>query len=198
MRFFSPLVLSVAVAVPAVADDPDESAVKAAGLSADGPALLDFVRQRSRETADRDELASFVTDLGSADPKAAGAAQAALVARGPLAVPALRRAANDLADRAKADRARKALGLVEGRAGADLAAAVARLLGAKNPGGAVEALLDYLPYADDANVLDAVGGALAQLAYPEGKAHPALLKAIDSDLPILRATAVEALSKPDH
>ena len=108
------------------------------------------------------------------------------------------RAANDLADKAKAERARKALGLVEGRAGADLAAAVTRVLAAKKYGGAVEALLEYLPYADDASVLDAVGGALAQLAYPDGKAHPALLKAVDSEVPILRATAVEALSKTDH
>jgi HEAT repeat protein len=190
--------LSVVVAVPAAADDADESVVKAAGMSTDGAALLDFVRQRSREAVDKDELAPFVKDLGSPDPKAADAATAALLARGPLAIPALRRAANDLADKAKADRARKALGLVEGRAGADLAGAVARLLAAKNPGGTVEALLDYLPYADDANVLDALGGALAQLAYPDGKAHPALLKAIESDIPVLRATAVEALSKTDH
>ena len=182
MRRLFVLLLSAVVSVPAAADDADESVVKAAGLSTDGAALLDFVRQRSREAVDKDELAPFVKDLGSPDPKAADAASAALVARGPLAIPALRRAANDLADKTKAERARKALSLVEGRAGADLAGAVARLLAAKNSGGAAEALLDYLPYADDANVLDAVGGALAQLAYPDGKAHPALLKAIDSEI----------------
>ena len=192
------LLLSVVLAVPAAADDADESAVKAAGLSTDAAALLDFVRQRSRETADQDELAPLVKALGSPDPKAASAAAAALAARGALATPALRRAANDLADTAKADRARKILRLVDGRAGADLATSVARLIAAKNPDGAVDALLGYLPYADDANVLDAVGGALAQIAYPGGKAHPALLKAIDSDVPVLRATAVEALSRTDH
>lgn len=193
-----PLLLSVVFALPAAADEADETLVKSAGLKADGPALLDFIHQRSRETADKNELAPFLKDLGSPDPKAAAAAAAALVARGPLAVPALRRAANDLGDKARAERARKAIGLVEGWAGADLAAAVARLLAARKYDGAVEALLAYLPYADDAGVLDAVGVALAQLAYPEGKAHPALLKAIDSEVPILRATAVEALSRTDH
>ena len=192
------LFLSLAFTLPAAADDADEALLKGAGLPTDGPGLLDFVRQRSREAADTDELEPLLKDLGSPDPKAADAASAALVARGPLAVPALRRAANDLADKPKADRARKALGQIEGRAGADLAAAVARVLAAKKYGGAVEALLDYLPYADDANVLDAVGTALGQLAYPEGKAHPALLKALDSEAAVLRATAVEALSKTDH
>ena len=198
MRRLPVFFLSVALALPAAADEPDEALVKAAGLSADGPALLDFIRQRSRESADKDELAPLLKDLGSPDPKAADAAAVALVARGPLAIPALRRAANDLADKARADRARRALGQIDGRAGADLAAGVTRLLAAKKYGGAVEALLDYLPYADDANVLDAVGTALAQLAYPDGKAHPALLKAVDSEIPILRAIAVEALSKTDH
>jgi HEAT repeat protein len=198
MRRLPVFFLSAALGLPAAADEPDEALIKAAGISADGPALLDFIRQRSRESADKDELAPMLKDLGSPDPKAADAAAAALVARGPLAVPALRRAANDLADKARADRARRALGQIDGRAGADLAAGVTRLLAAKKYGGAVEALLDYLPYADDANVLDAVGTALAQLAYPDGKAHPALLKAVDSEIPILRAVAVEALSKTDH
>src|SRR3954465_4643715 len=139
MRRLPVFFLSVAGALPAAADEPDEALVKAAGLSADGPALLDFIRQRSRESADKDELASMLEDLGSPDPKAADAAAAALVARGPRAVPALRRAANDLADKARADRARKALGQIDGRAGADLAAGVTRLLAAKKYGGAGEA-----------------------------------------------------------
>lgn len=193
-----PVLLSLALALPAAADEADETLVKSAGLKTDGPALLDFIHQRSRESAEKDELALFLKELGAADPKAAEAAAAALIARGPLAVPALRRAANDLADKAKAERARKAIGLIEGRAGADLAAAVARLLAAKKYDGAVEGLLGYLPYADDSSVLDAVGVGLAQLAYPGGKAHPALLKAIESEVPVLRATAVEALSRTDH
>ena len=94
--------------------------------------------------------------------------------------------------------ARKALGQIEGRAGADLAAAVARLVGSKKPAGGVEALLNYLPYADDAAVLDSVGTALAQLAYLGGQAHPALLSAVESDLAVQRATAVEALTRTDH
>ena len=182
----------------AAGDEAAEAAVKAAGLPTDGPALLDFVKQRSRETAEKDELAPLLRDLGSPDPKAADQASIALVIRGPLAIPALRRAANDLADKVLAERARKTLGQIEGRAGADLAAAVARLVGSKKPAGGVDALLNYLPYADDGAVLDAIGTALGELAYAGGQAHPALLSAVESDLAVQRATAVEALTRTDH
>src|SRR5687768_1710926 len=141
-------------ALPAGADEPDEIMVKTAGLSADPAALLDFIKQRSRDTASTAELTLLVKDLGSSDSKAAEGAAAGLVARGPLAVPALRRAANDLGNAALAGRARKALGQIDGRQGADLAAAVARLVGTRKPAGGVEALLAYLPYADDSAVLD--------------------------------------------
>jgi HEAT repeat protein/outer membrane protein assembly factor BamB len=198
-RFFVLVVALGSVAIPvATADEADETMVKAAGLVSDGPALLDFVKQRSRETASADEWAPLVKDLGSADTKATDRAAAALVARGPLAIPALRRAANEVGNPALAERARKTLGRIEGRQGADLAAAVVRLVAVKKPVGAVEALLAYLPYSDDQAVLDAVGLALGQLAYADGKAHPALLAAVESDLPVHRATAVEALARTDR
>jgi HEAT repeat protein len=198
MRRIPIILLALLFAAPAFADEVDETAIKAANLPTDGPALLDFVKQRSRETADKEELAPFVKDLGSPDPKLAEKAATALIVRGPLAVPALRRAANDLADKTLAERARKILGHIEGRAGADLAAAVARLLGSRKPAGAVEALLAYLPYADDSAVLDAIGAALGQLAYPDGKADPALVSAVESEVAVQRAAAVEALTRTDH
>jgi HEAT repeat protein/outer membrane protein assembly factor BamB len=200
MRRFPLLILFLALcALPAgAADEPDEAAVKAAGLSADPAVLLDFVQQRARETAAAEDLAALVKELGSPDPKTADKAAAALIARGPVATPVLRRAANDLANKPLAERARKALGYVEGRQGADLAGAVVRLLGTRKPAGSVEALLAYLPYSDDASVLEAVGFAFGQLAYADGKAHPALLKALDSDVAVQRAAAVEALAKTDR
>lgn len=196
--FLIGLTLGLSAISAFAAGDPDESAVKAAGLSVDGPVLLDFVRLRSRDTVTADELAPFIKELASPDPKAAEKAAAALISRGPSAVPALRKAANDLADKTLADRARKCIGHIEGRAGADLAASVVRLLGTRREQGAVEPLLAYLVYADEAIVLESIGNALGILAYPNGKADPALLKAVDSDVPIIRATAVEAISRTDH
>jgi HEAT repeat protein len=198
MRRFAIFLISLFLAVPARADDADEAAVKAAGLPTDPAALVEFVKQRSRETVEKDELAPLLRDLGSPDPKVAEKAAAALIVRGPLAVPALRRAANDLAEKALAERARKALSHIEGRPGADLAAAVTRLIGSKKVAGGIEALLNYLPYADDGAVLDSVGSALGQLAYADGHAHPALLSAVESDLAVQRATAIEALARTEH
>jgi HEAT repeat protein len=200
MRFLvaATFVLSLVPISAFAADDPDETIIKNGGISVEGPALLDFVKQRSRESVPADELTPFLKALSSTDAKAAEAGAAALIARGPLSVPSLRKAVNDLADKTLAERARKCLTFIEGRPGADLAAAIARLIGTKKPAGSVEVLLAYLPYADDASVLDAVGMTLGNLAYPEGKAHAALLKAIESEIPVLRATAVEALSKTDH
>src|SRR5205085_7161234 len=62
----------------------------------------------------------------------------------------------------------------------------------------VEVLLAYLPFADDENVAGAVREALATLAYADGKAHPALLRALHDPLPVRRAVAAEALCQRGH
>ncbi|MSR54549.1 MAG: hypothetical protein EXS09_14860 [Gemmataceae bacterium] len=180
------------------ADEPEETLLKTAGLPIDPPALLDFLKQRSRESIAEGELDPFLKKLGSTEAKEASLASTALIIRGPLAIPALRRAINDLSAKAAAERAKKCLSQIEGRAGADLVAATTRLIGTKKPAQAVEVLLAYLPYADDAIVLEAIGSSLSSLAYPDGKVHPALLQAIEHDVPLVRATAIEAVSKADH
>ncbi len=180
------------------ADEADVTALKAAGLPTDGPGLLEFIKHRSRISIPADELQPFMKALASPDPKIADAGAAQLVMRGSLSIPALRAVVNDLANAKAAERARKAMSLIDGRAGADLATAAVRLLAMRNYGGTVETLLAYLPYADDVAVLEAVATTIGQLAYPEGKAHGALLAAIESETPILRAIAAEALTRTDH
>jgi HEAT repeat protein len=197
-RLFLSLLALGFVSSPVHADAADETALKGVGLPVDGSGLLEFVKQRARPAIPADELTPFAKDLGSADPTVATKAAAGFVMRGPLAVPTLRRVVNDLADKGAAERARKCLAAIEGRGGIDIATAVVRLIGVRRPAGTVEALLDYLPFADDTPVLDAIGTTLGQLAYAEGQAHPALVKAIESDVPVLRATAAEALTRLDR
>lgn len=180
------------------ADDPDEVVLKANGLQSDGASLLEFVRLRSRDAVPAEELTPLLRDLAAKDSKVVEKAASALVARGPLAVPALRRTSNDLSDKSVAERARKCIASIEGRSGADLAASVVRLLATRRVQETVEALLAYLPYADDSTVLDSIGVTLSVLAYPNGKADATLLKAVESDMPIQRATAMEALTRSDH
>jgi len=198
-RLLATILALATLAMPALAaDEPEEILLKAAGLPTEPASLLDFLKQRSRKSIPADELSLFLKKLGSTDAKEASWASTGLVVRGPLAVPALRHMLADPSDKVAAERAKKCLTQIEGRLGADIVAATARLIGIKKPAEAVEVLLAYLPIADDAIVLESVGSSLAVLAFPDGKVHPALLKALENDVPAVRATAVEAISKPDH
>lgn len=193
------LVLTLLVLAPGngwCADDAD--LLKSAGVPSDGTALLEFLKNRSRYSVPEEEIRPFAADLASADPKVAEKAMAGLIVRGTPCIAALRRTVNDLNSKLAAERAAKCLSAIEGRTGAELSAAVVRLVGQRKPVGAVEALLNFIPFADDANVLEATASSLAGLAYPENKAHPALLKAIDGEVPVLRALAAEALTRADH
>src|SRR5262249_47632182 len=79
------------------------------------------------------------------------------------------------------------------RDGADpLPAAAPRLLALRKPPGAVEALLAYLPFAEEgtaAQVVDALAGA----GCAGGKADPALVRALSDKVAERRAGAAEAL-----
>ena len=68
-----------------------------------------------------------------------------------------------------------------------------RLLAQRRPDGATAALLAYLPYAEDPSVQDEVKAALTAMAYRDGKADPALLKALADESPLRRAVAVDVL-----
>jgi HEAT repeat protein len=176
--------------------DEDEKVLQSAGLPTDGAALLEFFRLRARGDADRDRLTALVRQLGS--PSTEGAAAAELIGWGPAAVAPLRHAANDLDNPAAARRARKCLQAIEGNGGAALVSAAARALAALAPACSAEALLAYLPYADDPTVNESVTSSLESLAFPGGKPHPALLRALDDPVPLRRAAALECLCRADR
>src|SRR5712692_6416653 len=187
---------AVAAAQPEVAAD--EQTLAAAGLATDGQALLEFCRGRTRLESDRERLMALTQQLGDPAAEARTRAASELIARGPVAVPALRHAVNDLTDPAVADRARQCLKAIEGNTGAAVSAAAVRLLATRKPSGAAEALLAYLPFADDRSVTDAVSDALLSLAYTGGRADPALLSALHDPVPLRRAVAGEALCRKDQ
>ena len=173
--------------------DPEEQKVVAAGLSADGPALVEFFRQRARLDADTTLMESLTRDLGDDDPKVRTYAATSLVQRGPAALPLLRRAINDIGDPERAARARQCVQWIEGSDASALVSAAAQLLARKNPPGAAAALLAYLPAAEDDQVIDELTAALTTLAYPADKPNAALLKALEDASPLRRAVAATAL-----
>ncbi len=196
------LVASLVATLPAAAPgDPaapaDERTVQAAGLTADGPTLVSFFRTRGKADADGEHLRALVRQLGDESAAVRDRAAAELVAWGPLAVPVLRQAANDLEEDAVA-RARRCLLAIEGPDCAALPAAAARLVAALKPNGAAEALLAYLPFADNQAVLREVRAALSALAYSDGKPDAALLRALKDPVAVRRAAAGAALYRPDQ
>jgi HEAT repeat protein len=170
----------------------DELLLKGAGLPTDGPGLLAFFRQRSRGEADANRLAALVAHLGSDKPAERQKACAELVAVGPAAIPLLRQAANDPDSPAPAALARRCLRALEVNS-ASLTGAAVRLLARRRPAGAAEALLEFLPNAEDDTVLDEARAALAAVSYRDGKPEPALLRALEDKLSLRRAAAVAAL-----
>lgn len=92
----------------------DELTLKAAGLSSDGPALLDFFRKRMQVEVDAQRLRALVKQLD--DPLAVKreAAAGELVARGSVAVPFLRQAVWAPDEIEIVHRARRCLQFIEG------------------------------------------------------------------------------------
>src|SRR5262249_43879439 len=70
----------------------------------------------------------------------------------------------------------------------------ARLLAIHKPAGAVEALLAYLPGAEEESI-DSIRAALTTLAVREGVAEPALVKALENPSPERRISAAAALAR---
>jgi hypothetical protein len=181
-------------AAPAPSAPSDEEALKAANVGTTGPALLDFFRKRTAPAPGRERLAELTRQLGDKDRGARDRAAGELVAWGEKAVPALRQAANNTDEAEGAERARRCLQLVEGAAGAGLVQGAARRLAAHRPAGAAEALLAYLPFADDRAVPD-IENALAAVGLRGGKPDPALVKALNDPVPARRGAAAEVLCR---
>jgi HEAT repeat protein len=170
----------------------DEETLKAAHLGTDGPALLDFFRKRVA-APDRAELDALLAKLADTSAETADRAAAELIAFGANAVPALRRVANNPDGGTATVRARHCLQMIEGSHAAALTATAARLLGAAKPDGAVEALLAYLPFAEDDRVLQEIEAGLVAVGLHDGKPHPALVKALEDRVPVRRTAAAGVL-----
>lgn len=173
----------------------DEQTLKAAGLVPTGPGLLEFFQKRTQVKVERQNLAALVHQLGDKTPAIRDRAAGELISLGLAAVPLLRQAANELDDSEAAGRARQCLQSIEGNSGASLTAAAVRCLTAQKPVGTVEALLSYLPLAEDDRVVEEITTALAETALRNGKPEAALLKALQDPLPIRRVVAGEVLAK---
>jgi HEAT repeat protein len=175
--------------------DDDERLIDSAGLPSEGPMLLEFFRSRAKTEVDSariNDLIKRFTGSSFAERLAAGAD---LISLGPLAVPGLRRVMNDFEAAEVRARAKRCLEWVEGSKSASLASAAARVVAKRKPAGAVEALLAYLPYADNEDVAREVTVAMQAVALANGKTDPVLVRALSDPVPVRRAAAGAVLSQ---
>ncbi len=175
--------------------DYDEQAVKEARVGTDGPALLEFLRRRTLGDADKARVLALIQKLGDDAFAVREQASTDLAALGVMPVPLLRQALQH----ADVEIARRAEGCLERidkqhqPPSAAVSSAVARLVGKRKPASAAAVLLAYLPFADDAAVIDDVRSALAAVAQNDGKPEPALVRGLTEQSALKRGAAAEAL-----
>ena len=76
---------------------------------------------------------------------------------------------------------------------ASTSAAALRVLAARKPQGAAEAILQFLPSAEDETVLEEARAALALVAFHEGKIDPALEHALKDQAAVRRVAVLDVL-----
>jgi len=119
-------------------------------------------------------------------------AEADLLKMGGTIMPLLRQALKN-SDLEIRNRAQKVLTQLEMDKTVPLNPVIPRLLALRKPKGAVEAILAYIPFADDESIIDELQVALNMTAFPKGKAHPAVLKALGDKIAARRGAAAAAL-----
>ncbi|MGH7170247.1 MAG: HEAT repeat domain-containing protein, partial [Gemmataceae bacterium] len=158
----------------------------------DAAMLLAAMAKHTLTADKRRRLQELLPQLGSDDFSVREAASRKLLAFGRLALPRLREAVTDR----DLEAARRAKMLIEGiERGPDvrLPLAALRLLAVRKPSGAVEALLAYLPFAEDEVREEEVRKSLVVLARRDGKLDAALRRGLADAQPKVRAVAAEAL-----
>lgn len=188
--------LVLAFAFTARADTPsaDERLLKAAQIKTDGPALLELLRRRTVKDTEVDKVRVAIKSLGNDDFNVREKATNDLVRLGSLAEPFLREALKDK-DPEVVRRAEECLSLIKSGAGSATDMAAVRLVAAKKPAGAAEALLAYLPFAANHLASEEVKTALAAVALRDGQPDKAVLAALTDKLPQRRAAAALALCR---
>jgi HEAT repeat protein len=171
----------------------DEQVLRAAGLSTEGPKLLDFLRKRTAQTADADQIRTLVAQLSDASVEKRERAVGALVAIGQPAVVQLRAEARDIDNRDLNLRVRRCLDNIETQV--PLTIPAIRLIARRRPEGAIETILAFLPTAENDAVLEESRKTLLTLAVRDGKADPVLLAALKDKLSVRRANAAEVLTQ---
>jgi HEAT repeat protein len=172
----------------------DEALLNRLGLATDGNGLLQYFRERTFPDANPEEMARLIKFMGSADFPTREKAYSKILSFGSGALYSLKKA-KDIGNAEIKQRIHQLLQRIEENANPVVQAAVARLIAARKPPGAVAVLVAYLPFAADETVIDEMRTTLTKLAVDNGQANPDLVAALKSKLALTRRVAGEALAK---
>lgn len=160
----------------------------------DGAAMLALIGEHTLTPQLRHTVKERIGKLGDDDFSTREAATKELFDLGRVTLPQLREAIKN-SDLEIVQRARYLIRRIEQEPLRNLPSVAVRLLALRKPPGAVEALLSYLPLAEEEKLTDEVKKSLALLAVRDGKLDSALVRALADDLPLLRAVVAETLVK---
>jgi len=171
----------------------DEAVLKNAGVPTDNAGLLEFFRKRTMTSQDQNKVAFLVRQLGDESFRTRETATTDLIGLGVIAVPTLKQAVKST-DPEVVRRAEECLRSIEER-GSRVAVplAAAHVLALRKPAGAAEALLGFVPFAEQNNVGEEIKDALAAVAIRDGKPEPILIAALRDPMAERRAVAAELL-----
>lgn len=158
----------------------------------DGAFLVSTLGKHTLTADKRDRARRFLSELRSDEFTVRENAADELTRLGRVALPQLREANKDR-DPEVARRTAAIIERIEHEPAQQLPIAALRLLAVRKPTGALEALLAYLPNAEEDERSEDVRQALARLALAGGKIDPALKEALADTRPLVRATAARAL-----
>ena len=171
----------------------DEALLKAADLTGEGPALLDFLRKRTVQSVDPEKIKSLIHQLDDESFQVRERASAELVKYRRFAEQPLNEVLKNSENPEVLRRARRCLERIRSSDEANLEAAVARKIAAKQPAGAAEVLLAYIPCIVDPTVLDEVQAGLIAIAKKDGRALRTIAVVLEDKAALKRAAAAVAL-----
>jgi hypothetical protein len=172
----------------------DEKTLHDAGIATDGPSLLQFFRSRTLSSQDQERLTNLVQRQGDSSFITRELATRQLIRLGRTALPFLRARLTDH-DLEIAKRCERCIEEIESGVDVSCSLAAARLVAGRKPEGAVPVLLDYLPFADDENLLEELLTTLITLGIRDGKEDPALVAALEDKLALKRSAAALVLGR---
>ncbi len=160
----------------------------------DGKILIEELRSRTLSDADLDKAKGLIKNLAAADAPARDKASTDLVALGPPVLPLLRQL-NAPPASVQAQAAVKIVQLIEKDNPNPLPLTAPRLLVLHRADKALEALLAYLPFAENDTMSSQLTDLISAVGLKEGKPEPALLAALEDKIATRRAAAVVALGE---